>query len=147
MSPNPNKTTRTKLPEDPLSDLELIRANLAKLKSDAESIDAQAKRLEESLKRVKGTREITQHKVDPARPFFVGPNAPTEWLYDAVKRAITGPDVRSAKTLRELVELTGETNRNRIGGAIIKFQVDGVPVKNVGSRYRALWHLPVKQNK
>lgn len=141
---SPNKTARVKL-SDPLSDLELIRANLAKLRNDAESLDEQAARLEKSLRVAKGTREIAQRVNDPARPFFVGENAPTEWLYDAVKRAISGPDVRSAKTLRELVDLTGEPNRNRIGGAIIKFQVDGLKVKNVGSKYRALWHLSAKR--
>jgi hypothetical protein len=136
-----NKTARISTAADPVSDLELLRANLAKLRADAESLDHQAEKLEKALRLARGTQEIKQRVVDPERPYFVGPDAPTEWLYDAVKRAISGPDMRSAKTLKELVELTGEPNRNRIGGAIIKFQVEGLKVKNFGSRYRALWWL------
>jgi hypothetical protein len=147
MSPgNQNKTARIKLQADPVDDLELIQANLAKLRADAETIAEHAAKLEKNLRMARGTREIKQRVIDPAHPFLVGPDAPTEVLYDAVLRAITAPDVRGAKTLREIVELTGEPNRNRIGGAIIKFQQDGLPVKNVGSRYRALWlHLPKRK--
>lgn len=137
-----NKTARIQT-TDPLSDLELIRANLAKLKSDAESIDEQAKRLEAMLKNVKATREIKPRIIDPLRPFFVGADADTDHLYDAVKRCIG----ERPRTLRELVELTGETNRNRVGGALVKFQVDGLPVQNLGTKYRALWWLPRSSKK
>lgn len=133
-----NKTGRVRLPTDPIEELATIRAN-------AEALAEQAKRLEKSLRMAKGTKELKRVVYDPAKPFFVGPDAPTDALYDAVLRAITAPDVRGAKTLRELVELTGESNRNRIGGALIKFQQDGLPVKNVGSRYRALWHHQPKR--
>lgn len=138
-----NKTARIKA-TDPLTDLELIRANLEKLRADAESIDEQAKKLEASLKLARGTQEIKRPRIiDPLRPFFVGPDADTDHLYDAVKRCI----VERPRTLRELVELTGEPNRNRVGGAIVKFQVDGLPVQNLGSKYRALWWLPLRSRK
>ncbi len=132
-------STKSRTKSDTLNELAQIREN-------AEALAQQAARLEKSLRSVKGTREIKARIIDPERPYFVGPDADTDHLYDAVKRAISTPDVRGAKTLRELVELTGETNRNRIGGALIKFQVEGLPVKNVGTRYRALWWLqPRKQ--
>jgi hypothetical protein len=128
---NPNKTTRTEL--DPVSEIR-------KLRERAESIAEQATKLEKLLGSVKGTRQI-KRVIDPARPYFVGPDAPVEVLYNAVRRAISGPNARSSKTLQELVELTGEPNRNRIGGAIVKFQVDGEKVENLGTRYRAYWWL------
>lgn len=133
-----NKTKATKIITE-----DQARKELATIRENAEALAEQAKRLEASLKLVKATREIKPRIIDPMRPFFVGADADTDHLYDAVKRCIG----ERPRTLRELVELTGETNRNRVGGAIVKFQVDGLPVQNLGTKYRALWWLPRSSRK
>lgn len=135
---NANKTKATKVITE-----EQAREALATIHENALALAEQAKRLEASLRIARGTREIKQRVIDPLRPFFVGPDAETDHLYDAVKKCISD----RPRTLRELVELTGEPNRNRIGGAIIKFQVAGEKVQNLGTRYRALWWLPMRSRK
>lgn len=122
---------------------ETIAAELAVLKKNAlthaETIAEQADRLTKALMLAKGTRETVKRPIDPARPFFVGGEADTNDLFDAVERCITD----RPRTLRELVELTGCENRNRISGVLVKLQVRKPrSVVNLGDKKRALWWMP-----
>jgi hypothetical protein len=118
-----------------------LRDNAAAMHGQAESLDEAADRLAREMKMAKGTREV--RKVDPKRPFFVGDDAPIDVLFEAVEQCITGPDPRqSARTLREIVEVTGCSNRNRISGILVKLQVRGRKLKNLGDRKRAIWWIP-----
>jgi hypothetical protein len=133
---NTNKTKATKVitEEEATKELRTIHEN-------ALALAEQAKRLEASLRLARGTREIKKPRIiDPARPFFVGVDASAEDLEDAVKKCISD----RPRTLREIVELTGETNRNRVSGVLVKFQVARVPVQNLGTKYRALWWIAKK---
>lgn len=70
------------------------------------------------------------------RPFFVGDETTTEVLKDAVARAIK----TRGMTLQEISDETG-ARRNRVSGAIVKLQHDGVKVINEGNGYRAIWRV------
>lgn len=127
----------------------------ASIRVHAQALIEQAERLEASLVtdgralRTRGTRELApvveakpKRQIDPARPFFVGDDATTPELIAVVQSCIERP-----RTLREIVELTGCTNRNRVSGAIVKLQVAHPgSVKNIGDARRALWWMPTKKN-
>lgn len=125
-------------------ELEEFKANLEKLSqervTEAAELAAQAKRLETMLAKVKGTRELPARRpIDPTKPFFVGEECSTPDLIDAVQRCIAD----RPHTLREIVDLVGCTNRNRVSGALVKIQVaNPKSVKNLGSRKTALWWFP-----
>ncbi len=119
-------------------------AMLANIREHAETLAKYAKELEDQLAKsartVKATREIAVKQIpgDPGRPFFVGNDCTTPELSRAVERCISD----RPHTLREIVELTGCTNRNRISGVIVKLSVAGKNVKNIGQARRALWWIP-----
>lgn len=69
--------------------------------------------------------------------YHVGDEGPTPELKDVVERAIA----ERPRTTAELVEITG-ARRNRISGVIVKLQVAGVPVRNLGNGQHALWWIP-----
>ena len=134
----PTKRTKmnTSIPE--------IVAELHDIREKSESLAEQTKRLEESLRLARGTGDHTA-KAIAARgakgSFNIGDNTDTPTLIATVERAITG----YARTLRELVELTG-ARRNRISGALVKIQVaHPTSVQNVGNDARALWYIAPKR--
>lgn len=136
------KTTRT---------LHAIRDRLAELDAEAAKMQAEADRLALELKTrmARGTREMKpmQRKKTPAngvpvaavhtQSFHIGDETDSATLNETVKRCIA----ERPRTRQEIIELTG-ARANRINGALIALQVQGLPVKNLGNRYRAVWYLP-----
>lgn len=87
-------------------------------------------------------RELKQRSPDRGR-WWLGDETSTDELIYRVLQVISGPKHR-ARTLAQLEELIG-ASRSRISGAIVRLQVQGHQVQNLGSKYRALWWIPTSK--
>ncbi len=139
-----NTNKRTKVATIPELTAEIHAMRLA-AHHFAETIEEQAKRLERELKLARGTGEhapvkkalATAPAMKPgANPYFIGDDTSTAKLSETIERCISD----RPRTRAELVELTG-ANPNRINGVINRLQVGGAPVKNLGTKAKALWYI------
>lgn len=81
--------------------------------------------------------ELKQKALDVKTRWWIGDQTSTETLINKVQEVISN----RPRTLQELHEMTG-ASRSRISGAIVRLQVNGLQVQNLGTKYRALWWLP-----
>lgn len=102
--------------------------------SNIRKIEAQLAALSKQLESLKA-RQLAQ-KPERGR-WWIGNETSTDELIAKVRECITD----RPRTLAELSELIG-ASRPRISGAIVRLQVNGVSVTNLGNRYRALWWIP-----
>ncbi len=118
-----------------------ITTELKTIRENAESLAEQTKKLEAQLRLARGTRDNVTKAIamnGTQGPLFIGDETDTSTLINTIERAITG----RARTLRELIEITG-ARRNRISGALVKLQVAKPNVvRNLGDESRAIYFIP-----
>ncbi len=74
--------------------------------------------------------------------WWIGDETSTDELIWKVQEVISN----RPRTLQEIHEVTG-ASRARCSGALVRLQVNGLPVQNLGTRYRALWWLPTTKKR
>jgi biotin operon repressor len=105
-------------------------SNRVELKKLETQLNALAQKIAE-LKQKQLIRKPEQGK------WWIGDETSTDELIAKVHEVISN----RPRTLQELHEVIG-ASRARVSGAIVRLQVNGYPVQNLGTKYRALWWLP-----
>lgn len=101
--------------------------------------EAHAERLaaERALRLARGTGDHQVAARHAHGPHFVGDNGSTDELRDAVAALVA----EEPRTFQELIAATGARG-NRISGVLVKLQLSGAGVVNIGTAQRALWSIP-----
>lgn len=95
-----------------------------------------AGRISNEMKKARANLRNLGTNTDPVYVWYIGDDGETAELKTLVCEILRV----KAMTLRELELITG-AGRNRISGVLVKLQVAGVPVENLGNRQRAVWHV------
>lgn len=127
----------------------VLDATLAELADRLARATDRATRLEDALERIaRGTipppsdeapaRAVTTlRRASKRAAWHVGDGATPDQLRAAVEACIR----ERPRTLREILDETGVSNRNRISGVLVRLQERGIKVENLGTPRRALWFV------
>jgi biotin operon repressor len=111
-----------------------------KSKLDDEEILRMLRNLEREINLIQAKVDDLRSKVLAHKPgagkWWIGDETTTDELIAKVHACVED----RPRTLAELEELIG-AKRSRISGAIVRLQVNGFPIKNLGSKYRAVWWM------
>lgn len=103
-----------------------------------------AERVRRAAKVLRASRRLRNIGTDvsPVWWWAVGDEGETAELRESVAKLLRYRPM----TLQEIVEATG-ARRNRISGVLVKLQVRGFPVQNLGDGQRAVWFISGSQRK
>ena len=110
----------------------------------AQRLGAPAARVQRTVKKLRAAGQLRNvgSPLEPVWWWAVGDDGETGELRDSVERLLS----HRPMTLLEIVNATG-ARRNRISGVLVKLQVSGVPVRNLGDGQRAVWSVGRKPHR
>lgn len=110
----------------------------------AQRLGEPAARVQRTVKKLRAAGQLRNvgSPLEPVWWWAVGDGGDTGELRDSVARLLS----HRPMTLLEIVNATG-ARRNRISGVLVKLQVSGVPVRNLGDGQRAVWSVGRKPHR